>query len=457
MKKETQYWISLILKCISRRNAIQQIHTQVLVHGFRSISASPLWSSLLRHYSLGSFPQEAIFLFKHLQSLYPPFCFDTFFHSFLIKASANLQSPTLGAQFHGLTLKSGHRFHLYPQTALVNMYSVCGCLVDAHQVFNEMPDRNSVTWNALISGFMKRGELRMARSLFDQMPTRNVVSWTAVIDGYKRMNQPEEALLLFRGMLVENGIKPTHVTILVILSAISMVGYLEFCQSIHTYGEKAGFIKSDIRVADSLIITYAKCGCIEVAIKVFESISHVERTLVTWTSMISVYAMHGMGKQAAEGFKRMGEKGLKPNRLTFLSIFNACSHAGLVEEGLEFFRIMVDECQIAPDIKHYGCLIDMLGRAGRLEEAEKMASQVPPEIANVVIWRTLLGACSFHGNIEMGNRAMRKILDLEKSYGGDYVLLHNMFAGFGRFEAAESVRRLMYKNKASKVPGLSSV
>ena len=151
----------------------------------------------------------------------------------------------------------------------------------------------------------------------------------------------------------------------------------------------------------------------------------------------------------------MQKECLKPNQITFLSVLNACSHGGLVEEGLKFFTKMVNKYQISPDVKHYGCLIDMLGRAGRLDEAEKMALEIPDYVVNVVIWRTLLGACSFHGNVEMGARVTRKILEMERKYGGDYVLLSNIFAGVGRFWDVERVRRLMDERNASKVPGLS--
>ncbi|PSR84900.1 Pentatricopeptide repeat-containing protein [Actinidia chinensis var. chinensis] len=451
--RHRHYLLALVLKNISSRQAIQQIHAQLITTAFPSIA---LWSSLLRHYSLGSFPEESLLIFKHLQLQHSPLFFDSYAYSFLIKACANLGFSQLGSQLHSLTVKAGFEFHVYVQTALLNMYAVCGSLGEAHQVFDEMPDRNLVTWNALITGLMKWGEIGLARALFDRMPSQNVVSWTGIIDGYARLNQYHEALFLFRRMAVEKGIKPTEVTILAILPAIWNTGCLESCQLVHPFGEKSGFIESDIRVANSLIDTYAKCGCIESAAKVFEGIGCEKRNLVSWTSIISGFAMHGMGKQAANSFKRMEDECLKPNRVTFLSILNACSHGGLVEEGLVFFRKMVNECQVEPDIKHYGCLVDMLGRAGTLEEAEKIALQIPNEIENVVIWRTLLGACSFHGNIQMGERVMRKILDMEKRYGGDYVLLSNIFAGFGRFEDAERVRRLMDESNAPKVPGLSS-
>ncbi|KAK3197958.1 hypothetical protein Dsin_021373 [Dipteronia sinensis] len=155
--------------------------------------------------------------------------------------------------------------------------------------------------------------------------------------------------------------------------------------------------------------------------------------------------MHEMGKEAIGNFVRMERVGLKPNRVTYLSILNNCSHGGLVE-GFKFFYKMVKEGQVLPDIKHYGCLVDMLGRAERLEEAEKIASEVPSEITNDVIWRTLLGACSFYGNVEMGKRATRKILEMERGYGGGYMLMFNIFGD------AERLRKEMDERNALKVP-----
>ncbi|KAH7855317.1 hypothetical protein Vadar_023655 [Vaccinium darrowii] len=458
--RDGHYLQSLVLKHIASREAIQQIHAQLVIASEKlpsTTTTTTLWNSLFRHYSLGSFPEEAVQLFKQLQlQQHLPLSFDSYAYSFLIKACAILQQNKLGTQFHGLSIKAGFQSHLYVQTALVNMYADFGSLVEAQKVFDQMPDRNSVTWNALITGFIKWGKLGFARTLFDRMPNQNVVSWTGIIDGYARNNQHKVALSLFRTM-VGKGIEPTQVTILAIFPAIWNLGCLESCQSIHTYGEKSGLNNSDIRVLNSLVDAYAKCGCMESAVKVFDFIDAKKRNLVSWTSVISGFAMHGMGKQAVDSFKSMENECLKPNRVTFLSILSACSHGGLVEEGLEFFRKMVDEGLVEPDVKHYGCLIDMLGRAGRLEEAEKMALQIPPEIENVVIWRTLLGACSFHENVQMAERVMRKILEMERKYGGDYVLLSNLFAGSGRFADAEKVRTRMDERNAPKVPGLSLV
>lgn len=320
-----------------------------------------------------------------------------------------------------------------------------------------MPDRSSVTWNVLITGLVKLGELERARAVFDRMPARTVVSWTAIIDGYTRLNRHEEAAGLFWRMVAHYGMEPTEITLLTIFPSISNLGALKICQSVHAYAEKKGFKASDVRITNSLIDCYAKCGCIDSASGVFEEMSVERKNLVSWTSIISGFTMHGMGAEAMESFEMMEKEGHKANRVTFLSILSGCSHGGLVEEGLKFFKKLVVEYQIEPDIMHYGSLIDMLGRAGRLEEAEGIASEIPMEIANVVIWRTLLGACSFHGNILMAERVTRRILSMEGAYGGDYVLMSNIFAAAGKYGEAEKWRRMMDCSNSTKVPGQSLV
>ncbi|WJZ84632.1 hypothetical protein VitviT2T_004228 [Vitis vinifera] len=197
----------------------------------------------------------------------PPSClsstFNSFSFSFLLKACAYLQHRKGGLQLHALTLKAGFEFHVYLHTVLLNVYAVCGALLEAKQVLDEMPVRNSVTWNVLITGLAKWGELHLARSLFDEMPMPTVVSWTTIIDGYTRMNQPKQALALFRTMFIDEGIKPTEIALLAIFPAISNLGALELCQLVHMYGEKSGLNASDIRIRNSLLDTYAKCGCME--------------------------------------------------------------------------------------------------------------------------------------------------------------------------------------------------
>ncbi|GMI84516.1 hypothetical protein like AT1G09220 [Hibiscus trionum] len=432
----------------------KQVHSHLVTTASFSHSIR-LFNALLRCYSVSENPKDAIFLYQQVQSFYFYFKFDSFTYAFLIKACASLSNLDLGKQFHGVEIKMGFESNLYVQTVLVNMYAESGGLVECKKVFDEMPERNHVTWNVMITGLAKQGEIEFARFLFEKMPDRNVVSWSGMIDGYTRMNQHREALGLFRRMVADDGVDPSEITILAILPAVWNIGDVKMCQLIHGYGLKRGFHVSDIRVMNSLIDTYAKCGCIVSASRFFEEITTDTKNLVSWTSLISGFAMHGMGKEAVESFARMEQEGWKPNRVTFVSVLNACSHGCLVEEGLKFFEKMVSEYRISPDIKHYGCLIDMLGRAGRLEEAEKIALEIPCEISNEVVWRILLGACSFYGNVEMGERVTSKIMEIEKRYGGDYVLMSNILAGAGRFADAESLRTLMVGRNAIKVAGSS--
>ncbi|CAN0929197.1 Pentatricopeptide repeat-containing protein At1g09220, mitochondrial [Linum grandiflorum] len=453
----------LLRNTVSNLSIVQQAHSLLLTTGIFSRSMLH-FNTLLRSYSLSEAPHRAFSVYSQLQSLYffnssylqqPP-SFDSFSYTFLINAATYTSSLAVGTQFQCLGIKAGFQSHVYVQTSLVNMYAAAGFLSDALLLFDEMPERNAVTWNAMITGLVKLGEIEFARSLFDEMLDKNVVTWTCMIDGYVRMIRFGEGFALFRRMACfEDMIKPSEITILAILPAVSSLKELDLCRLIHCYSEKRGFHAFDIRVANSIVDTYSKCGCIASASKFFDDMER--KNLVSWTSIITGLAMHGLGNEAVDCFTRMEQAGWKPNRVTFLSLFNACSHGGLYEQGLKFFDQMVSKHRVSPDIKHYGCLVDMLARIGRLEEAERLAMGVPSEIANVVIWRTLLGACSFHGDVEMAERVTRKIMEMEKGYGGDYVLMHNIFVGSGRFCDAERVRRLMHQRNAFKLPGQSLI
>ncbi|GMH20227.1 hypothetical protein Nepgr_022068 [Nepenthes gracilis] len=455
------YLLSRLTKYASTRQVIQQIHSQLITSGLLQQSPETqiqVVNTVLRHYSLGQFPQEAVSLYKHVQrTTSSSRFFDSFTYSFLAKACCNLRQIVTGAQVHARVVEVGFGSHVYVQTALLNMYVVLGSLGDAKKVFEEMPERNLVTWNAMVTGLVKWGELETARALFDNMPIRNIISWTGMIDGLTWMNKYQEALYLFRRMVRTEGIMPTEITFLAIFPAIANLGDLPNCRAIHACGHTKGFNVGDVRFINCLIDAYAKCGCIDSASRAFEEMPASKRNLVSWASIISAFAMHGMTKQAVENFGIMKSIGLMPNPLTFLSIITACNHGGLVEEGLEFFRKMIDEHQLLPDIKHYGCVIDMLGRAGRLKEAEKMASEIPDDVDNVVIWRTLLGACSSHGDAEMAKRVTMKIREIERGYGGDYVLMSNILTGLGKFGDAETLRASMDERFISKVPGVSLI
>ncbi|KAK9664462.1 hypothetical protein RND81_14G043500 [Saponaria officinalis] len=450
---------TLLNKFPSFRHVTQQIHSQLTING--SLNQSPntriifVFNTILRRYALGEFPKEAIFLYKQVTPSYSS-GFDSFTYSFLVKSCAKMWEQFLGFQFHGIVVQLGFECNVYVQTALLNMYVDFGFFGDAYKVFDEMPERNLVTWNVLITGLVKWGHIREAESLFRKMPEKNVVSWTSMIDGFTSVKNYLGAFNVFREMIVQGGIMPTEVSLLAISKAITGFGDLNKCRSIHAYSEKCGYNASYVQVANCLIDTYAKCGCITSASRLFEEILTGRRNLVTWTSMVAGFAMHGMAKEAKQGFEKMQKSGIKPNGVTFLSVLNAYSHSGLVQDGVELFERMIGDGFVTPDLKHYGAVVDMLGRAGRLNEADEIANRIENQIDSVVIWRTILGACSVHGHAAIAERATWKIQAMERGYGGDYVLMSNILTNRGKFSEAEEFRTLISKRNITKISGRSA-
>ncbi|XP_020596825.1 pentatricopeptide repeat-containing protein At1g09220, mitochondrial-like, partial [Phalaenopsis equestris] len=451
--------LSLLHRYPHLRHSLQ-LHSHLVTSGIHrhriSRSGILLWNTLIHRYSFGSSPLKALKIFQHMLA----FCADdlptdSFTFSFLIKAcaAASLVSPS-GFQLHSLVAKNGFTFHVYVHTALLNMYSCWGLTVNAQKVFDEMPEKNLVSWNAMITGLSKWGKMEMAKALFEQMPDRNVISWTGLIDGYTRVKKPEEAVSFFRVMGAQ-GISPSEITVLAIIPAIANLGALDIGKTLHGYCVKVGIDLLDIRVQNSLIDMYAKCGSIENSVQVFEEMGE-RSNLVSWTSIISGFAMHGMAEKAVRFFEKMVREKIRPNRVTFLSLLNACSHGGLIEEGVRLFTLMVNEHGVEPELKHYSCLIDMLGRSGKVQEAEEIIAGLQVEV-NSIVWRTLLGCCSKHGEVEMAERVVRRIMALEIGCGGDYVVFSNMLTEAGRFMDAETIRRLLDDRNAVKIPGYSLI
>uniref|UniRef100_A0ACD5WFS2 Uncharacterized protein n=1 Tax=Avena sativa TaxID=4498 RepID=A0ACD5WFS2_AVESA len=442
--------VALLLKHKAERRPLLQIHSQLIARQVFDRRPTP-WHALLKAYTRGPFPQEAMHLFRDARRHAAD---DTYAFMFALSACAGLAWPRAGAQLHGLVVRKGFEFNVYVHTALINMYLLCGCPVDARTAFDEMPVKNAVSWNVMVTGFAGRGDVEYARLLFEQMPCRNAVSWTGMIDGYTRSSRHAEAVDLFRRMMAE-GVNPSEITISAVVPAVANIRRVLLGEALHGYCEKMGLLVLDVRVGNSLIDLYAKIGSIQNSLKVFSEMMD-RRNLVSWTSIISGFAMHGLSTEAVELFAEMRRAGIKPNRITFLSVLNACSHGGLVEQGVVFFKSMLYEYNINPEIKHFGCIIDMLGRAGRLCEAEQVISGLPMEV-NSVVWRTLLGCCSKYGEVEMGERAMKKILDIETESGGDFVVVSNILTELGRFSDAERARKLVDERNAVKVPGLALV
>lgn len=349
-------------------------------------------------------------------------------------------------------------FEAMPERDLVSwntMINGCmksGKIEDAHSLFNQMPKRDAVSWANLIDGYSKLGDVDLARSLFDEMPNRDVVACNAMMTGYISNGCFIEALEIFRQML--NGdMSPDVVTLLIVLSAVSQLGHIEKGVAIHCYLDENGFSLGG-KLGVALIDMYAKCGSIENAMKVFEDME--ERSVDHWNAMIGGFAMHGLGESAFCLLMEMERLSVKPDDITFIGVLNACGHAGLVKEGLMCFELMRRVHKLEPKMQHYGCIVDILGRAGHIEEARSFIEEMPIE-PNDVIWRTLIGACKNHKKFDIGEPIAKSLVRQDSCDPSFYVLLSNMYAGLGLWDDVREVRTKMRERNVKKLPGCSRI
>lgn len=334
----------------------------------------------------------------------------------------------------------------------ISAYCRSECIDKAWKLFDEMPERNVASWNSMIDGFMKVGNLESAVELFEKMPEKNVVSWTTVLVGFSRNNDNESALSMFDRML-EEGIRPNNFTVSAVLASCAKIGVLNVGVRIHDYVKRNGF-QADRAIGTALVDMYSKCGKVELASMVFDKMK--ERDVETWTAMIMGWAVHGCWKEALQCFEDMNCSCIKPDEGAFLAILVACSHAGKVDKGLEFFDSMKTHYQIEPGIKHYTCIVDMYGRAGKVNEALEFLNSMPIE-PDYVLWGALLSACQANKNVEIAELAAERLLRLRPLHTGSQVCLSNMYAGAGMWDDVEKVRSSLKKNSVSKAPGWSYV
>ncbi|WOL20050.1 pentatricopeptide repeat-containing protein [Canna indica] len=337
-------------------------------------------------------------------------------------------------------------------TALVDMYAKCGCTDVAREVFDRMPVKNSVSFNTMIAGYMRNGDVDRGLSLFGKIRRKDKISWTVVIDGCVKNGLLEEALDCFRAMQL-NKVDADYVTILAVIAACTGLGALGHGLWVHRYVKSQSF-SSNIRLSNSLIDMYSRCGSLNFAYQVFESMR--ERTLVSWNSIIVGFAANGRCHEAIEHFEIMRRDGFEPNGVSFTGVLTACSHAGLVDEGLKFYDLMREHYKLLPRVEHYGCLVDLLSRAGRLEEAMNVVESIPFE-PNEVILSSLLAACRVHGDIELAERVMEYLLRLDPESDSNYILLSNIYAAVGRWDGVNEVRNMMKVIGVKKTPGFSSI
>ncbi|KAF5188965.1 Pentatricopeptide repeat, partial [Thalictrum thalictroides] len=332
-------------------------------------------------------------------------------------------------------------------------FLVCGDIGKARELFDQMPERNVESWNVLISGYSKCGLLEAARSLFDQMPKRDLFSWSVMISDYAQCRRAAEALELFKEM-VNVGLRPDVVLLSSVLSACGQIGALEMGKWIHSYVDRNS-LKYDVFLGTSLIDMYAKCGCINVALQVFHNMSN--KNACTWNAIICGLAMHGYGANVLELYKDMESAHVKPNDVTFVGVLSACCHIGSVDEGRRQFNRMTKDFHIIPKIEHYGCMVDILGRAGLIDEAKDLITSMPME-PNIVVLGAFLGACKLHGFTNVGDDVVRHLQNIAPGDGGCYVLLSNIYADENQWDKVAKMRKLMkQRGIEKKTPGCSSI
>ncbi|XP_042493852.1 pentatricopeptide repeat-containing protein At2g42920, chloroplastic [Macadamia integrifolia] len=409
------------------------------------------WNTIIRGFSQSSTPQLAISLFIDMLQ-FSPIAPHRLTYPSLFKAFAQMGLAHNGAQLHGRILKLGLQSDPFIRNTIIFMYANCGYLIEASRLFDEDSSFDVVAWNSMIMGLAKNGQVDDSRKLFDKMPMRSRVSWNSMISGYVRNGKLKEALDLFHLMQKER-IKPDEFALVSLLSACSSLGALGIGEWVHAYIEK-NKINVNTIVSTAIVDMYCKCGSIDKALRVFETIPN--RGLSCWNSMILGLAMNGHGKEAIQLFSRLQSSDLRPDDVSFLGVLTACNHSGLVSKAKEVFSLMTGTYKITPTIKHYGCMVDVLGRAGLLDEAEELIRNIPVN-SDAIIWSSLLSACRNHGNIEMGERAAKTVIELDSADSGSYILLSNAYATAGHFTEAVNTRQSMKEKHIRREPGCSLI
>ncbi|XP_015878068.3 pentatricopeptide repeat-containing protein At4g38010 [Ziziphus jujuba] len=473
---------------------------------------------LISRYAGGNTPREAVWACRRLRR--DGFVPDMFTFPAVLKSCTKFLGIGEGRQVHGVVITMGFCSDVYVQNSLLHFYGVCGDCDGASRVFDDMLVRDVVSWTGLISGFVRVGlfeeavalflkmdvepniatfvtvlvasgrigclsvgkathglilkramgsllavgnaimdmyvkceHLFEAKQVFYELPEKDIVSWTCMISGLVQCKHPKESLELFWNMQ-NSGIEPDEIILTSVLSACASLGALDHGRWVHEYIDRMG-IKWDIHIGTSMIDMYAKCGSIKMALQVFNDMP--SRNVLTWNALLGGLATHGLGHEALKQFEEMTRSSTRPNEVTFLAILTACCHCGLVDEGRwHFYQMISEPYNLSPRLEHYGCVVDLLCRAGILDEALKLIKTMPMK-PDVLMWGALLSACKATGNVELSQEILDRLLDIESKDSGAYVLLSNIYATNKRWDDVTRVRWLMKEKGLRKTPGSSVI
>lgn len=375
------------------------------------------WSFMISRFAQSGQSEKALELFFQMRSV--SVVPNEFTLSSVLQASAAMEALDLGRTIHGHALKAGLSADVFVSNALMACYAKCGLIEKSMELFEGLSDRNDVSWNTIIVGYVQLG------------------------DG-------EKALTLFSNML-RYKVQATEVTYSSVLRACATLAGLELGLQIHCLTAKTIY-GQDIAVGNALIDMYAKCGSIKDARFMFDMLNLRDR--VSWNTIICGYSMHGLGMEAIKMFNLMKRTECKPDELTFVGVLSACSNTGRLDEGKQYFNSMKQDYGIEPCMEHYTCMVWLIGRSGNLDQAVEFIDDIPFE-PSVMIWRALLGACVIHNDVELGKVSAQRVLDLEPRDEASHVLLSNIYARARRWDNVAYVRKHMKRKGVKKEPGLS--
>jgi pentatricopeptide repeat protein len=375
------------------------------------------WNTMIAGYAQNEHSNKALALFHELQHAAMTPNNITIVN--ILSVCGNGEALQQGKDIHDYIMRTGFPLDISVMTALVVMHAKCG-------------------------------SIEIACQLFDKMSKRDVVSWNAMIAGYVQNGYANEALTLFYQLQISEE-KPDSATLITVLPACAELGALQHGKWIHAYIIKNGF-ELYVSVGTALIDMYAKCGSIESAFQLFDKMCN--KDVVSWNAMIAAYGMNGHGEGAVTLFSQMQQAGLMPDHVTFISVLSACSHSGLVDEGRQYFDCMSQDYYITPRMEHYVCMVDLLGRAGFLNEAHNFIKNMPLE-PGIGVWGALLFACRIHCNIELGEHVAKLLIELDPRNSGTYILLSSIYATAKRWDDVAKVRSKLKESGLEKSPGRS--
>lgn len=376
------------------------------------------WTAMMSGYVRHDMPGEAIELFRMMQMLENPMS-NKFTFSSALAAAAAIPCLRKGKEIHGHILRLGL-------------------------------ESDEVVWSALSDMYGKCGSVEEARHIFDRMVDRDVVTWTAMIDRYFGDGRIEKGFMLFSDLMYSK-IRPNEFTFAGVLNACADHAAEEVGKQVHGYMMRSGFDPSSF-AESALVHMYSKCGNMESAERVFREMPHPD--LVSWTSLIVGFAQNGLFREALKYFDMLLESGIRPDHVTFVGVLSACTHAGLVDKGLEYFHSITEQHGLTHTPDHYACIVDLLARSGRFKEAEEIISTMPMK-PDRFLWASLLGGCRIHGNIELAKRASEELFQIEPENPATYITMANLYATASMWDEVTKIRKIMEDRGVVKKPGLS--